>query len=285
MELTRRFIFRGNASAIGGRLLDPKCFPDPHVASSLTVVGGRSTAEAKNGSCGNEVHFGKALTVAEGVFDNPEPNVAKWRTVPEDSMTTTTVVSADIYDVVIGRRPQLKVGRLRSELTSRSPAAGGEPSIRVGDVDKGVIVQGVVVNDRQLTVQLDVAALQQCDTRGKLVAAADGPAFFDRFDPLFFLKEALDRHPAAATGRLFESQSVIYCSIVRSIKPTDGQAIAGVKIDHNVVTVDNLGTFFFGEVLITSLSRRLTMLRAKLGSPQKGDLVAGESETNGMWYP
>ena len=46
MDLRRRFIFRGNAVALGGRIVRPQdLMIESSVASSLTVVGGRSLGE------------------------------------------------------------------------------------------------------------------------------------------------------------------------------------------------------------------------------------------------
>ena len=47
MDLRRRFIFHGNAAAIGGRIVRPAdVMIDSPVSSSLTVVGGRTHAQA-----------------------------------------------------------------------------------------------------------------------------------------------------------------------------------------------------------------------------------------------
>ena len=40
---------------------------------------------------------------------------------------------------------------------------------------------------------------------------------------------------------------------------------------------------FFGELLVTDLSRRLTLLRLELGSPVGGAVAAAEVESNGTW--
>jgi hypothetical protein len=284
MELTRRFIFRGNAAAIGGRLIRPVDIVLESSGSSLTVTGGRSVSRIAGGHFGDELQFGAASTFAEGLFDNPaKPADVPWGQVREDTMTTSTRVSAEIRDLVVGIKPKLTVKRLRSELTSRSPVGGGEPPIRVEDNDR-TVVQGVDIDGHALTVELDLAGVQRADTRAKLVAAADDPQFVEEYGRAFFMRSELDGRPAPPAGRLFESRGTIYATIVKSIRWT-GAPFPGAQIDHNVVVVPNFGKIFFGEILITDLSRRLTMMRLKLGSPQTGDASFAESETNGMWYP
>ena len=52
-----------------------------------------------------------------------------------------------------------------------------------------------------------------------------------------------------------------------------------------MLEIPELGKIFFGEILVASHSRRLTMLRLDLGSPVGGLLAFSEVETNGTWYP
>jgi len=49
------------------------------------------------------------------------------------------------------------------------------------------------------------------------------------------------------------------------------------------VYVPDFGKLVFGEILITALSRRLTLLRLELGSPEGGDVACAEVESNGIW--
>jgi len=72
MDLTRRFVFRGNASAIAGQLYRPKTIiVDVNGgASSLGVSGGRSQSKIDGASFGDIIKFGSAFTLAEGLFDD-----------------------------------------------------------------------------------------------------------------------------------------------------------------------------------------------------------------------
>jgi hypothetical protein len=51
------------------------------------------------------------------------------------------------------------------------------------------------------------------------------------------------------------------------------------------VHVPDFGKIYFGEMFITGESRRLTMVRFQLGSPQGGEISAAEGESNGDTYP
>jgi hypothetical protein len=66
----------------------------------------------------------------------------------------------------------------------------------------------------------------------------------------------------------------------------DGPPHPTATIHGHVVNVPDFGKIHFGEMFITGDSRRLTMVRFQLGSPQGGEVVAAEGETNpNLWPP
>ena len=62
-----------------------------------------------------------------------------------------------------------------------------------------------------------------------------------------------------------------------------GDPYPGAEIEHHSIIVRDFGRIFFGELLVTDLSRRLTMLRFELGSPVGGSAACAEVESNGTW--
>ncbi len=78
MDLTRRFVFRGNASAIAGQIYRPKTIiVDVNCGgSSLGVSGGRSQSQIEGQSFGDIIKFGSAFTLAEGLFDDEKQAAA-----------------------------------------------------------------------------------------------------------------------------------------------------------------------------------------------------------------
>ena len=98
MDFRRRFIFRGNAAAIGGRIVRPSdTLIESGVASSLTVAGGKSSAQAAATRFGEWVAFGSASTSAEGVFDDVKQHIERtYHRVREDALTTSTRVHAEL---------------------------------------------------------------------------------------------------------------------------------------------------------------------------------------------
>src|SRR6185436_5304714 len=121
---------------------------------------------------------------------------------------------------------------------------------------------------------------QRYDTRSKLLTAADDPAFVRASGSSLFMTSPSGGVAAPPAGRLLQGNDTIYATIVKSIT-WEGQPFAGATIDNNVVIVPNFGKIFFGELLITERSRRLTMVRMELGSPSGGEVAVAEVDSNG----
>jgi len=210
MELRRRFVFRGNAAAIGGRIVRPTdLILDSIVTSSLTVVGGRSRQRAGAAKFGDWISFSEANTSAEGLFDDVQRQIDFTNgKVQEDYLSTTTNVTADVVSLVVGNRPRLTIKHLHAALNSKSPTGSGEPPISVG---ADTVIEGVAVDGHGLTIELNLPPFQRNDTLSKLMAASDDPAFVkDSGDQLFMT-------PATATAAAPPPPRVRYCNGVVQI--------------------------------------------------------------------
>ena len=280
MNLRRRFIFRGNAAAIGGRIVRPVDVMIESTASSLTVVGGRSAARGPAARFGDWVSLGGAATSAEGLFDDLEQQVAlTHHRVAEDALSTSTRVSAEVTALSVGQKPALTIKRVHAALHSRSATGSGEPSIAVASQ---TAIEGVAIDGHPVVVELAVPVFQQCDTRAKLLAAADDPRFVRESGGCLFMDGPLGGAPPAPSPRLLHSRGTTYGTIVKGISWA-GNPHPGVTIEGHSIIVPEFGRIFFGEILITEDSRRLTMVRLELGSPVGGTMACAEVESNGTW--
>jgi hypothetical protein len=304
MELRRRFIFRGNAAAIGGRIVRPTDLViDSSTASSLTVAGGRSRARAGATRFGEWVSFGGAATSAEGVFDDVKQQIElTFGRVAEDALTMSTRVSADVASVSVGDQPRLTVKHLRASLSGKSPTASGEPAIAV---DSDTAIEGAAIDGVGLVITLATPVFQSLNTLSKVLTAADDPKFVRKSGSQLLMKPAGREKAAAPTTRLLQSyDGTTYATIVKSIRWA-AEPYRGATIDQHVVTVPGLGKIFFGELLMTDMSRRLTMVRLEIGVVEAargktargkaargksargisigGVVACAEVETNGAW--
>lgn len=282
MDLTRRFVFRGNAAALGGQIVRPATIIiDLDGASSLGVSGGRSQAQIKGRAFGDIVKFGSAFTFAEGLFDDQkrasDVSNHKGRQV---ELNSTTTVTSEVRELAVGRKPVLTVKRLRGTLVSRSPQGSGEPSIAPA---RDTTIQGVSIDGFGLSVNVNCGFFQKYDTRSKVLAAADDPKNLAAYKNHFVGGATVEGHQPGRAG-IVQRDGVLYTTIVKEIR-WDGKPYPGAKIDGHTVMIPDFGTAFFGELLVSSSERRLTMLRFELGSPEGGWIDAGDSSSNGSFFP
>lgn len=298
MDPSRRFIFNGHAVAIGGRIVRLGDGPAAQTvedgfidvpASALSVVGGRSThtfdgefLKRRSGRAASVVRVDRGETFVEGTFDDLNGRVAVSNHQGDlDDLTTTTRVNATVEGLSIGRAIELRFASLFAGLESRSSSTSGEPPI---DIDRNTSFNGVsIVKDGRefpLTVTLNCAPFVEHNTHSKFMRA---------IDDLGFLKDLADQlglTSAAATSRfprLFKGEDGrAHASIVKSID-FQGAGVNGVRFDRNQIIIENWGRAFLGELLIGRYARRLTMVRAQLGSQDGGDVGGGDVGGGGTW--
>ena len=282
MELRRRFVFRGNAAAFGGRIVRPEdvVFEMPG-ASALPIVGGRSVSRIPRTQFKNFLSFESAYTFAEGLFDDRDQAIALTHgRVREDTLTTSTRVHAEIRGLAVGHDKRLTADRLAAELRSQSPTAAGEPPIPLGDV----AIEGLAIDGFPLKIDLERSLFRRYDTHAKLLNAADQPEFVKKFGSHLFMSSQVDGWPAPGRGRVVPRRESIYATVVKKISWQGRQNPAARIEDHSIV-VKNFGRIFFGELYISSNSRRLIMMRLELGSDEGGSAGGPEVDVNGSWWP
>jgi len=278
MPITRRFVFRGNASPIGGWISHPRhVIIDSPGASSLTVAGGRSQGSLGRRKFDEFASVRSAETSAQGVFDDRrQVRALVLAGASLEALTTTTTVKVAVDGVAIARDPQLRIAELRATMTGASPRAdGGEPSIRPGSIR----IAGVSIGGHTLLVDYDTKVFADYGTHTDFRKAAAAPAFASDHPGLFLGSAAAAEQPALST-----SGDTIYTAIATNLR-WKGARYPDSSIDRNLVVAPGFGKVYFGELLITPFSRRLTLVRAVLGSPDGGEVACAEVETNGSWYP
>jgi hypothetical protein len=282
MELRRRFVFRGNAVAFGGRIVRPEdvVFEVPG-ASALPVTGGRSTSRISRTRFKEFLSFESATTFAEGLFDDlRQARALTYRRVREDALRTATRVHAEVRGLKVGHDQRLTVDRLSAELRSQSPTAAGEPPITIGDL----AIEGLSIDGYPISVELERSLFRRYDTHAKLLSAADQPDFVKRFGHHFFMMTDVPGAPAPGPGRLVPRRESIYATVVKRIA-WRGRQNPRARIDHHSIVVKNFGRIFLGELIISSNSRRLTLMRLELGSDAGGSAGGPEVDINGGWWP
>ena len=284
MDLTRRFVFRGNASALAGQIFRPKTIiVDVNGgASSLGVSGGRSQSKTGGASFGDIITFGSAFTLAEGLFDDEkQAAVVTDHKGRQSQLSSTTTVTAETREISVGIKPVVTIKRVRGTLVSRSSVAGsGEPSIAPA---RDTTIQGVIIAGNALTVNLNIGLFQKHDTRSKVMAAADDPKLFRGYGSQLVTGATIEGCAPERPG-LTSRDGVIYTTIVKELK-WEGKPPSNARIDGHSVIVKDFGTVYFGELLISKVERRMTMVRFELGSPIGGYCDFVDVGSNGTLFP
>jgi hypothetical protein len=276
LQLRRRFVFRGNAAAFGGRFVRPDdVFLEMPGASSLSVVGGRSVA-AFRGPAENfkgYLSFDSATTFAEGKFDDREKAIALTHgKVKEETLVTSTRVRAEIKGLTVGTEKRLTVGRMVAELRSTSPRRGAsEPPIPVGEV----AIDDLAIDGYKLRVIFDAKVFVEHDTHAKLLRMVTKASFAKKYGPQFFANRA---------GSI-KKRKQIHATLAARIEWEGEKNPRAEIVANNLVVVKDFGKIFLGEILINAGSRRLTLMRLELGSDGGGMAGGPDVDINGGYSP
>ncbi len=272
MQLTNRFIFNGSAAAFGGHLVRPQNVVLASTGgSALATTGGRSVWRERDIRLGKSFRIRQAETFAEGLADNLQKavRVTHQRLTP-DALTTTTRVSARCRGVEVGGAPPLtrgdepeplmKVADVSCTMVSRSNPPGHESSVVVDSATiTPVVFESPIHGVFRLDVTFEIGRFRKADTRAKVLENKDIP----------------QKHG---------DRDMVFSTIVTKLEWQNGRAYPGSKFVHvNAVYIPNLGTFAFGNLIVQTGLRRLTMIQMELGSPTGGSASIGSVETNGSW--
>ncbi len=291
MDHPLRYAFHSHAAAFGGQIVRPKNLVlEAGGASALVVTGGRCVSELGPTRIDEFFEVQSAKTFAEGLYEDPKKfiEVTQHRR-EEQTLTAVSTARAEVNGLSIGRKPRLTIGRIRAELTNRSAGHSGQPSITIG---ADTIIDGISIDGFRLKVTLELGPFCENDTHAKVLAAADDPKFVAKSGERLFMSKrfggATTRKGATpekpAFRKLIRSGATIYATIVKSIV-WDGKPFPKSEIHDNMVILPDFGRVFFGELLISEYSRRLTMARMAMGSDAGGSASAGDVESNGSWSP
>ena len=278
-----RYVFHSHAAAFGGRIVRPKDIVlEAGGASALLVTGGRSVAKLERTEFDEFFTVESANTLAEGSFEDTKALIeVTHRRAQEQTLNAVSRARAEVNGLAIGRKPRLSIGRIRAELTNRSAGHSGQPWFRIS---RDTVIDGISIDGFKLVVELNIKPFIQCDTHAKVLAAADDKKFVTKSGEALFMSKRFGGEATPAFRKLVRAGNTVYATIVKSIR-WDGKPFPKSEIHDNMVVLPEFGRAFFGELLISEYSRRLTMVRFALGSEAGGSASAGDVESNGGWSP
>jgi hypothetical protein len=295
MDLSPRYFFFGYAAALGGRIYRPEPFDiEVEGASALTFSGGISRSDVTGRAFGSKkyIEFKRAVTHAEGRFDEREALAVTNHEMLPCELKAETMIKAEVEGlrVGIGPTPVLTVGRVTASMKGFSPNVSYQPAMQL---TRETEYNDISINRFGLRVEINHELFSTYDTHAKLLAACDDPEFVKKHSSsLLLAPSGQSREPEVGASTLqrrrcpprLQSKEVLYATIVREISWADEQP-SFARIDGHTVIVNDFGTIYFGEILISSSSRRLAMMRLELGSPDGGFLDVDNVGHNGSSVP
>ena len=271
----RRHVFRGHSAGVAAHIRRPeKILLDVQGCSALPVTGGshQSNVEAKQHN--KYVSHGPITTSAHGDYVNASDGVdTTLGKVAFDAVPTETRVTASVQDLeILGK---VHVGLAAMGLISRSADGTGQPTIR----PDGCRLDDVTIDGSRLKITLAEDFYREYDTLDKLAenhAAGLKPHHAAMFLPADSKATKVTGFPVA--------NGTVRSTIVQKIE-WDGPKHPKAEIHGHVVVVPDFGKIYFGEMFIAAHSRRLTMVRFQLGSPDGGEIVAADGDVPGGTFP
>lgn len=299
MEVSKkRFLYRGNAVGIGGRIIDPPLGEIPaQAATSLPPDGGNAEARVEGYGFHGIVYVNSAFSVIRG---NPDLKTVLGRCDKVfRTVTTATVNGLDVDGVV-------RADSIVASLESEQPE--DETSLKMLTVGyfTNLRIKGYSVNPQPHSHLLTAAKKSEIDScLDHLYDPYDPVNEYDPFDPRFDQANPKRESPPKPTSIGYsKTRSPRRGSYVCSI--FDDQSIAndvakipgsaGVKaLPGGHIRVRDFGDIYLGEFIVEGgekdddkkpdeyvpESRRLTMLRIVLASPPTGNLNFASVEGDG----
>jgi hypothetical protein len=259
MVIPDRFLFRGHAVGVAATVRRMQKRPVQktlvtQAASSLPINGGRPELNPF-------LTFRTACTYASGGLD------------PATNCNVTEVSAAVAGLQLAGGR--FTADQLQARLLSLHPGGGRQPSISW----TGTALSGLKLEGYDVEVTLD-RVLEPLTSQDDLVREYAKPPFYNTHRKRFFERPGSVPGPGKIP-RIGRGDGYIGISIVDSIR-TD---CPGVQIDGHKLTLQGFGTLYFGEMIISADSKRLTLIRFELGCPEEGDGDVGDVMSNGEQIP
>lgn len=300
----RVFYFHGDANAVGGVLQHPEQrLIATNVSCAVPQAGGETQATLQGFRDGQTLTVDRAYTHAVGAA---HPN-GGWTT-----LVTAVLEGVNLLHV-------FTADRIVARLSVEHPAVGyGSTVSLVGSSFEGVRLAGTLLdlpvnpffNDPRAVGRPGAMPSAGMAAGGVIATTSVGTGSgvagsyggTDRLSPTtpslvnLALQQSREIAASAALPEVLKkrytwvqsdadrtARRALLCSVVEGIRSTTGKVV-GTTVGH-IVSVPGLGTFLFGELIVSDDAYRLTMVRAELGCPVHGIISFATCNSNGSPMP
>ncbi|MCU1237243.1 MAG: hypothetical protein JWP63_5210 [Candidatus Solibacter sp.] len=274
----RRHVFRGYSTGVSAHIRRPeKYLVKVQGSSSLPPTGGHHESNVEAKQHNKYLSHGPITTSAYGDYADAQAAIdTTYGRVAFDAVPTETRVTASVQDLeVLGR---VRIGLAAMGLNARCAHGSDEPVI----VPEGCHLNNVSIDGSRLKITLAEDLFRECNTLTKL---AEKHAALPEDHKCMFLPANAEANAEANDATGFPiAKGAVRCTIVKKIE-WEGAPVPKVEIHGHVVYIPDFGKVYFGEMFITGHSRRLSMVRFQLGSPDGGEIVAADGDVPGSTFP
>lgn len=252
-QAARRFLFDAHSTTLRGHLTrpDPTKF-DSTRTLSVPLAGGEDSGEETDINFGKVLSIGRSTSKVEGRHD-----------AQNDSYETVVTATVENLSMLEGR---LTAKRIVARLTESFSNKDGERTFSI----EGSGIEDLVIDGEKVELNLDDQPFRKTNWK-KLAGRLDGDSG---------LRRRFEDHDPGIGGR--KNRELGLCSLAApgAFKKSKASVSPGACI-----TIPDFGRIWLAELLMTPDTWRLTMLRAKLGSPAEGEFELADTGANGQRYP
>ncbi|MEM6793211.1 MAG: choice-of-anchor P family protein [Acidobacteriota bacterium] len=268
----KRFIFNASAMALGGQIGRP--FHEALETQASTVlppVGGRATASVANYHYNDLISFRRGSSTVHGnIEDGPNGRVY-------NTLSTVSVEGLNIADLITADQV---VARLVSERQEN------ETEQRI------LPIGSYFVNLRVLGIPIDLQHAQIWNSSGdaKMLLNPDEETHSEIRDgrtlPVGAEKNRKASEPFLDRYQVYSLYDTTAIPKGLELERSHESSLQNRRLPAAwCLYLPGFGRVFFGEMIVTRDSRRLSMIRIEMGSPCKGSVVLAVTEGNGSTYP
>jgi hypothetical protein len=270
---TRMFHYHADASPLGGHITHPiENIIHTQASTSLAQAGGHAESRIESYKLDNSV------TVTSGPAYSHTTGVVNKKTGTWTTLVTSVVENLNVLEVVTA-------DRIVSKLHVEYPVEGDHPKISI----IGSKFVNLRVNGESINPVLDIDLLKsESTTEFPDKHLMDEKVFNNKVSSHYKNIAETKGTPAWLAGRHASMKSpegrkkkgYVLCSLVAELQG----AKSGTSFGH-VLHVPGFGNIFFGELIISPNSYRLTMMRIEMGCLAEGNISAASAFSNGFLIP
>jgi hypothetical protein len=269
----RTFHYHADASPLGGHITHPfENVIHTQASASLAQAGGHAESRVESYRLDNSV------TVSSGPAYSHTAGVENKTTGAWTTLVTSVVENLNVLEVVTA-------DRIVSKLHVEYPQRGDHPRISI----IGSKFVNLRVNGESINPVLDIDLLKS-ESKGEFPDKhlMEEKVFNNRvsshYKKITETKGAPEwlagRHASMKSPESRKKKGYVLCSLVEELQG----AKPGTSFGH-VLHVPGFGNIFFGELIVSPNSYRLTMMRIEMGCLAEGNISAASAFSNGYPIP